>query len=175
MSHNRTTEPCNPYVTEVPPGHKAHRPYVDIVSYAARKAGVRRPVTVARGGVVPCHLEVRARADEAGSLMVFVINHDAVSATYQVTVDPARIPKGAEAWDLLRARRIEADTDGRFDLQLPAWQTAVLLVGAPQAHAAAKAAQAKLNAMDLSVPRYFRDRPHLNTPEYNTPIPPIGE
>ena len=37
-----------------------------------------------------------------------------------------------------------------------------------------KAAQARLSAMDLSVPKYFLDRPELSTPEYNTPVPPVG-
>ena len=179
MSMNRTTEPCNPYVTEVSPSCEPHRPYVDVISYAARKAGVRRLVTVERGGAVPCNLEVLARADEAGNLMVFVINHDDTEATCRVTVAPEHLSrpalKGAQAWNLLAGKLIEAATDGRFDLHVPAWKPAVFLIGRADALAPVKSAQAKLSAMDLSVPPYFLDRPELNQDEYNTPIPPIGK
>ena len=175
MSLNRPTEPCNPYVTEAPASYETHRPYVDVISYAARRAGVRRLVTVRRTGRVPCNLEVLPRADEAGNLMVFVINHDATDATCQVTVDPAHLKRpalrAAEAWDLLGQKRIEKDTDGRFDLAVPPWKVAVFLIGPPDALAPIKAAQRRLAAMDLSVPQYFLDRPPLNQAEWNTPIP----
>lgn len=151
---------------------------MDIISYAARKAGIRRLVTVERGGAIPCNLEVLARADDAGSLMVFVINHDDTEATCQVTVAPEHLSRpglrGAQAWNLLAGKLIEEETDGKFDLPVAAWKPAVFLVGRGEALAPVKAAQAKLNAMDLSVPRYFLDRPELNQDEYNTPIPAIG-
>jgi hypothetical protein len=179
MSMNRTTEPCNPYVTHVSPRCQTHRPYVDVISYAARKAGVRRLVTVALDGRIPCNLEVLPRVDAAGNLMCFVINHDDTDATCQVTVDPEHLAvpamKGARAWDLLHEKLIEDGTDGRFALHVPAGQVAVFLLGRPEALAPIQAAQKRLNAMDLSVPKYFLDRPELNAPEYNTPIPPIGK
>ena len=176
MSMNRTTEPCNPYVTRVPAKYEAHRPYVEAVSYAARKARVRRLVTVRQGGRIPCNLEVLPRTDGEGNLMCFVIDHDGTGGACDVTVDPAhlgKLPRGAQVWDLLNEKLIEERTDGKFALTVPAWKVAVFLLGAPAALAPVKAAQAKLNAMDLSVPKYFLDRPALNEPEYNTPIPPI--
>ena len=179
MSMNRTTEPCNPYVTHVSPQYETHRPYVDVIAYAVRKAGVRRVVTARLDGRVPCNLEVLPRSDKAGNLMVFLINHDATDATYRVTVDAAYLEKhrlaGAEAWDLLGERLIEAGTDGQFDLHVPPWRPAAFLIGRARALAPVKAAQKRLGAMDLSVPKYFLDRPELNTPEYNTPIPPIDK
>jgi len=50
----------------------------------------------------------------------------------------------------------------------------VLMVGKPAELRPVKAAQARLNRKDMSVPKYFRDRPHLNEYEYGTPVPPIG-
>jgi hypothetical protein len=88
MALSRMTEPCNPFVAVASPLYATHRPYVDAISYAARKAGIKRIVTVSLKGEVPCNLEVLPRADADGSLMVFVINHDATDAAYQVAVDP---------------------------------------------------------------------------------------
>ena len=179
MSMNRTTEPCNPYVTAVSPSYQTHRPYVDIIAYAARKAGVKRLVTVTRNGRIPCSLEVLPRVDERGTLMALVISHDASGADYQVTIDPAHLAapglQGAEAFDLLNERVIETATDGRFPLTVPPWKVAVFMVGTAQALAPVKKAQARLNALDLSVPKYFRDRPKLNEGEWHTRVPPIGE
>ena len=175
MSMNRTTEPCNPYVTEVSDSYAPHKPYVDVIAYAAKKAGVKPLVTVTLGGRVPCNLEVLPRADADGTLMVFVINHDATDATYQVAVAPEHLTrpalKGAQAWDLLGARLIEDKTDGAFELKVEPWKVAVFMVGTEQALAPVKAAQARLNAMDLSVPEYFVKRPPLNEYEWNTPVP----
>jgi hypothetical protein len=172
MSMNRTTEPCNPYVTHVNDDDwSSHAPYVNVIGYAARKAGVKRPVTVSLNGAVPCNLEVLARAAGDGTLMVFVINHDRTDAAYEVEVDPALIPAGAQAWDMLGERVIEEKTDGRFDLKVEPWKVAVFMVGTPESLAPVKDAQAKLNKMDMSVPEYFQKRPELNEGEWGTPIP----
>ena len=175
MSMNRTTEPCNPYITKVSDSYETHRPYVELISYAARKAGVKRLVTVSAGGKVPCNLEVLPRADEDGTLMVFVINHDATEGTYQVEIESEHLAKpglkGAEAFDLLNEKLIESNTDGKFELSVPAWKVAVFAVGTGEALKTVKEAQKKLNAKDLSVPKYFIDRPELNTGEWSTPTP----
>jgi hypothetical protein len=175
MSMHQTTEPCNPYPTEIPDSYEGRRPYVEALGYAASKAGVSRPVTLLRNGRLPLNLEVLPRLDEQGTLMVIVINHDQTDATYQAEVERklmARL-KGAEVWDMLREKTIETNTDGKFSLAVPAWGVSVFMVGTPARLQPIKALQAELNQRDLSVPPYFRDRPELNTPEYETPIPVI--
>jgi hypothetical protein len=47
------------------------------------------------------------------------------------------------------------------------------MLGTPARLQSIKAQQAELNQRDLSVPQYFRDRPELNTPEFETRIPPL--
>jgi len=174
MEMNRTTEPCNPYPTEIPELYEAHRPYAEALTYAAKKAGVTRVVTATSNGTLPMNLELLPRVDDKGRLMVVVINHDKTEAEYDVTVDPAYVEKGSEAWDMLAEKVIEKDTDGQFRLAVPAWGIAVLMIGKPDDLAPIKAAQAKLNKKDMSVPKYFAERPELNEGEYSTPIPPVG-
>lgn len=175
QSMHQTTEPCNPYPAEVPESYEARRPYVAALGHAAGKAGVSRPVTLLRDGQVPLNLEVLPRSDEHGTLMVIVINHDSTDSKYQVTIDRKLLSrlKGAEAWDMLRERTIESNTDGKFALAVPAWGVSVFMLGTLDSLQPIKVAQAELNKRDLSVPQYFRDRPELNTPEYDTPIPPL--
>lgn len=177
MSMHRTTEPCNPYPAEIPDSPEARRPYVEALGHAAIKAGVSRPVTLLHDGRVPLHLEILPRIDEQGTLMVIVINHDKTEATYQAEVDRKLMARlhGAEAWDMLREKTIEAKTDGKFPLAVPAWGVSVFMLGTPAGLQPIKAAQAELNKRDLSVPQYFRDRPELNTPEFETRIPPLEE
>jgi len=173
MEMNRTTEPCNPYVTEAPDDYAPHKPYVDVIAYAARKAGVKRPVTVTLKGQTPYNLEVNARADAEGNLMVFVINHDKTDATYQVAVDPSRVPKAALAWNLLENKLIAKPTNGVFDLPVAPEKVAVFLICTETALKPVQAAQAELMAMDLSVPKYFLDHPEVNADGCNTLIPPM--
>jgi hypothetical protein len=158
---SRATEPVNPFVTDVGDDYERFRPYVNVLRRAAEKAGVLRPVTLIRDGVAPMNLEVLSRTDADGTLMVVVINHDATDATYDVTVEPERLktPKlaNAQAWDMLREAVIEDATDGRFSLKIDPWRVAVFMVGSEAALAPVKEAQARLNAMDLSVPAYFTD------------------
>ncbi len=179
MAMHRGTSPCNPYLPDPPKAYAARKPYRDVIAYAANKAGVKRPVTLLLDGEVPANLEVLPRVDGQGNLMVVVVNHDATDATYQVQIDAARLSKpalkGAEAWDVLNNKLIEPNTDGQFDLAVPAWGVAVIMVGEAGDLKPVKVAQAKLSQKDLSVPKYFRDRPHLNEFEWNTPVPPIGE
>ncbi|MBI3860266.1 MAG: hypothetical protein HY290_00055, partial [Planctomycetia bacterium] len=173
MSMHQTTEPCNPYPTEVAATYEDRRPYVEALGYAARKAGVTRPVTLLRGGKLPLNLEVLARRHENGAMMAVVINHDSTEATYQVVLDKgllASLPQ-AEAWDMLREKTLEARTDGRFDLAIPAWGASVFMVAPPNFLQPIKKLQADLNRKDMSVPKYFADRPQLNTDEWNTPVP----
>ncbi len=177
MSLHRTTEPCNPYPTEIPDSYEGRRPYVEALGHAAIKAGVSRPVTLLHDGHLPLNLEVLPRVDEQGTLMVIVINHDQTDVTYQADVDRklmARL-KGAEAWDMLREKTIESNTDGKFRLAVPAWGVSVFMLGTPASLQPIKVVQAELNKRDLSVPQYFRDRPELNTPEFDAPIPPLGK
>jgi len=176
MSMHRSTEPCNPFPATIPDSYESHRPYVEALAYAAKKAGVRRSVTLMHGDKLPMNLEVLPRVDAKGTLMVVVINHDRTEATYQVVVDEAFMARldGAEAWNMLTEKVIEPSTDGRFDLAVPAWGVAVFILGDAATLKPIKAAQARLNRKDMSVPKYFRDRPALNEFEYNTPIPPIG-
>jgi len=171
MSAHRATEPCNPFPAEVPELYESHRPYAEALGYAARKAGVTRTVTLTQGDKLPMNLEVLPRVDEKGTMMVVVINHDKTQATYQATVAPERIPAGAEAWSMLDEKVIEADTDGKFALAVPAWGVSVFMVGTPAALKPIKAAQKELNAKDMSVPKYFLDRPELNKGEWGTPVP----
>ncbi|MBI2192932.1 MAG: hypothetical protein HYU36_13210 [Planctomycetes bacterium] len=177
LSAHRATEPCNPFPAEIPESYEAHRPYAEALGYAARKAGVTRAVTLTRGGRLPCNLEVLPRVDEKGTWMVIAINHDSTDATYQVEFDPGRLKglKSPLAWNLLREEAIESDTDGRFDLVVVPWGVSVFLVGETGNLAEIRAAQAELNRKDLSVPKYFVDRPALNEGEWGTPIPPIGD
>lgn len=179
MSAHRGTEPVNPFPSEIPELYESHRPYAEALGYAARKAGVTRPVTLLRDGRLPMNLEVLPRVAADGTMMVVVINHDKTEATYSVTIDEAQLQApdlaGAQAWDMLNERVIEEDTDGKFELSVPSWGVSVFMVGKADVLAPIKAQQAKLNAKDMSVPKYFRDRPHLNEYEWGTPVPPTGE
>ena len=76
---------------------------------------------------------------------------------------------------MLNEQVIEQDTDGKFELSVPSWGVSVFMVGKANVLAPIKAQQAKLNSKDMSVPKYFLDRPHLNEYEWGTPVPPIGE
>ena len=136
---------------------------------------MQRPVILRHEGRLPLNLEVLPRVDANGTLMVIVVNHDATRATYQVAVDDSLLAKlaGGEAWDMLTEKTIESDTDGKFDLAVPAGGVSVFMLGTPTHLAPIKAAQARLHKKDMSVPPYFRDRPHLNQGEWNTPVPPI--
>ena len=117
-----------------------------------------------------------ARADADGNLMVVVVNHDSTNASYRLFVDreyvEAKLPKDALAWNVLENRLIETH-DARliFRVDVAPEKVAVLFIGSPKALEPVKKAQAELDAMDLSVPAYFRDRPALNEGEYGTPVP----
>ena len=156
---SRSTEPVNPLVTVAGSDYERFRPYVKALTRATDKAGVGRLVTLTRDGRLPCNLEVLPRLDADGTLMVIVVNHDATDATYDVTITPEHLQKpklkGAQAWDLLREQMIQEKTDGKFTLKVEPWRAAVFMVGTEQALAPVKAAQARLNTMDLSVPAYF--------------------
>ena len=108
--------------------------------------------------------------------MVVVINHDKTQTTYDVTVDPTtlrtrKIDADAVAWDLLRARPLKQNGPGKFRLEVPPLRVSVFFLGSEQVLGPMKVAQAKLDAMDFSVPAYFKERPELNKDLYNTPIP----
>lgn len=126
-------------------------------------------------GEVPCNLEVLPRIDAKGNLLVVVVNHDQTQSTYDVTVDAAGLekkpPANSVAWDLLRSKPLRQAGQGKFQLEVPANRVAVFYLGSEQKLQPMKAAQAKLDAMDLSVPAYFKDRPELNADPLNTPIP----
>ena len=175
MSAHRATEPCNPFPSKIPELYESHRTYAEAVGYAADKAGVTRAVTLMNGDTLPMNLEVLPRVGADGTMMVTVINHDKTDAEYDVTVDAAYVKKGMLAWDMLREKEIEKKTDGRFDLAVPAWGVSVFMLGKPRALKSIKAAQARLNKKDMSVPKYFLDRPKLNEYEWGVPIPAIGE
>ncbi|HUT33918.1 MAG TPA: hypothetical protein VNE39_10575 [Planctomycetota bacterium] len=171
MPLSRTTEPCNPFLAEVSDNYRTHKPYVDLVACSARKAGVKPLVQLSLQGEVPCNLEVLPRVDDRGNLMVFVVNHDATEAAYDVAIDPAAVPKRSVALNLLKGETIEEATDGKFKLAVPPWRVAVFFVGAGQVLKRVQAAQAELAAMDLSVPEHFRKRPELNEGLWHTPVP----
>lgn len=176
MEAHRGTEPCNPFPPDISDSYEAFRPYTETLGYAARKAGVTRPVRLWLDRRQPMNLEVLPRTASDGTLMVVVISHDHTEAEYDVTVDDSLMAKlsGAEAWNMLDETTIEQDTDGQFKLRVPGWGVAVFMVGPPQALTPVKTAQARLNKKDLSVPDYFVKRPHLNEYEWGTPVPPIG-
>lgn len=177
MAMHRGTSVCNPFLPDPPQQYDARRPYRDILAYAAEKAQVTRPVTLRRDGELPANLEVLPRVDAHGNLLVVVINHDETEATYEVEVAEKFLKPlaNAEAWDLLGEKQLEAATDGKFPLHVPAWDVVVFMLGQPATLAPVKESQAALNKRDLSVPKYFRDRPELNEYEWNTPVPPIDE
>jgi len=158
ISAHRATEPCNPFPSKIPERYESHRPYAEAVGYAARKAGVRRVVAARLEDRLPMNLEVLPRVDDRGTLMVIVINHDRTDATYNVSVDPAYVHQNAEAWDLLAEKTIETNTDGKFRRAVAPWGVSVFMLGNPEDLAPIKTAQAKLNRMDMGVPRYFLDR-----------------
>ena len=175
ISLSRPTEPGNPFPAQVSDQYVTHKPYVDLVAYAARRAGVKPLVMLTLDGEIPCNIEVLPRLDEKGNMMVIVINHDSTDATYEVSIEPAyikeKLPTGSTAWNLLKAELIEERTDGRFPLAVPPYRVTVIFVGSAHALGPVRDAQAKLAAMDLSVPRYFLDRPELNVQLWDTPIP----
>jgi len=177
MEAHRGTEPCNPFPPAIPDSYEAFRPYTEALGYAARKAGVTRPVRLSLDGRQPLNLEVLPRTASDGTLMVVLICHDGTEAEYDVTVDGSLMAKlnGAEAWNMLDETTIETDTDGQFQLRVPGWGVAVFMVGSSRSLAPVKAAQAGLNEKDSSVPDYFVKRPRLNEYEWGTPVPPIGD
>jgi hypothetical protein len=175
MEAHRGTEPCNPFPSEIPDSYEANRPYAEALGYAARKAGVTRPVTLTREGRLPMNLEVLPRVAADGTLFVVVINHDKTDAAYDVAIDPAFVPEGAAAWELLTAKELAATAGGPFKLAVPPLGVRTFVVGTPASLAAIKERQAKLAAMDMSVPKYFADRPELNSYEWGTPVPPVGK
>jgi hypothetical protein len=173
---SRTMEPCNPFLPNVSSDYATHKSYVDLLTYAARKAGVRPPVTIRSKGEVPCNLEVLPRVDRKGNLMVVVINHDQTQTTYDVTVDPTtlrtkKIESSAVAWDLLRSKPVKQTGPGKFRLEVAAYRVAIFYLGSEQVLGPIKDAQAKLDARDLSIPDYFKQHPELNREMFNTPIP----
>jgi hypothetical protein len=133
IAFSHTWDLCNPFTTSAPDDFAAHQPYVDLVAYAARKAGIIRPVSVLKDGKIPCNIEVLPRTDNAGNLMVVIINHDATDATYQVVVADQyvreKLPKKATAWNVLANTLIEEDTDGHFDMKLAPWRASVVFLG----------------------------------------------
>jgi hypothetical protein len=173
MDAHRATEPCNPFPAEIPELYEAHRPYAEALGYAARKAGVTRPVALTLGGTLPMNLEVLPRVDDKGTLMVVAISHDRTEADYDAAVDPSLVKPGFVAWDMLNDKVLEADTDGQFKVKVPAWGVSVFMLGSPAALKPIQETQAKLNRKDLGVPKYFVDRPQLNQGEWGTPVPPI--
>ena len=175
MEAHRGTEPCNPFPVEIPELYEANRPYVEALGYAARKAGVTRPVTLTLNGTLPMNLEVLPRVTPEGTLMVVVISHDKTEAEYDVAVDASLVKKGAIAWNMLTEEEIEDGSDGQFKLKVPSWGVSVFMLGTPRALKPIQAAQAKLNKKDLGVPKYFADRPELNKYEWSTPVPEIGK
>jgi len=170
LSLSRPTEPANPFVARVPDDPRGLEPYVALLTYPVRKAGVRPPVAVTLRGRIPGHVEVLTRHDGQGNLMVFVINHHREKGAYDVAISRP-LPRRAMAWDLLGTKQIESPTDGLFPLALEPWGVAVLFIGTQGALEPVKQAQARLDGMDLSVPQYFLDRPALNAPPWDTPIP----
>jgi hypothetical protein len=173
MEAHRGTEPCNPFPSEIPELYEAFRPYSEALGYAARKAGVTRPVSVTLDGKLPMNLEVLPRTAPDGTMMVVVISHDKTEAEYDVAVDAALVPKGATAWSMLDEKVLQKDTDGQFKLKVPSWGVSVFMVGTDQALKPIQAVQKALNKKDLSVPEYFVKRPELNEYEWGTPVPPI--
>ena len=175
LSLSRATEPGNPYPTEVSNKYVTHKPYVDLVEYAARKAGVKRLVAAYPEDGIPYNIETLPRVDAEGNLMVIFVNHDDTDAAYDIVLDPdyveQQLPKGAIAWNVLTQKLIEEQTDGRFSLAVPPHRVAVCFMGSEEVLAPVKEAQAALAAMDLSVPQYFLDRSELNQGLWNTPIP----
>ena len=175
MSMHRSLEPVNPFVTDPPDLYQSHKPYADILAYAAEKAGVKRVVQMTKGGRKVYNLEVLPRINTDGTLMVIVINHDKTEARYDVKVDQVYIKKGMEAGSMLDEKTIEKRTDGKFKFSVPSWGVSVFMLGTPKNLGQIKSVQARLNKKDMSVPRYFLDRPDLLKPEYSVPIPKIGE
>ncbi|MCG3147951.1 MAG: hypothetical protein PCFJNLEI_01392 [Verrucomicrobiae bacterium] len=175
MEAHRSTEPCNPFPSEIPDSYEAHRPYAEAIGYPARKAGVTRPVTLTRAGQLPMNLEVLPRVTADGTLMVVVINHDSTEAEYDVTVDSSLTKPGQIAWEMLTEKTLEQTTAGRLKLAVPAWGVRVFLLGEPGKLHPIQLAQSQLNKRDLSVPQYFLDRPTLNEYEWTAPVPPLEE
>lgn len=177
LEMHRTTEPCNPFPTlqTLTDNFTLRRPYVDAIGRAAVKARIQRPVTVQSNGQLPLNIEVLPRVDSEGTLMVVLINHDESDAEYDISIRPELRAAGSEVVDLLTLKTIAANANEPIRQRIEPWGVSVLLIGRPDRTAPIKAAQEKLLAKDLSVPQYFLDRPDLNTPEHNTPIPPVGQ
>ncbi len=176
MSLSQTTEPCNPFLATVSNDYATHKGYVDLVAYAARRAGVRPLVTARLKGEIPCNLEVLPRIDRKGNMLVVLVNHDQTRASYDVTVDPASLrtksmAANAVAWDLLRSKPLAQAGPGKFRFEVAPSRAAVFYLGAADVLEPIKAVQARLDAMDFGVPEYFLQRPELNKPAFNTPIP----
>ena len=106
---------------EPPELYESHRPHAEALDYAAKKAGVTRPVALMLGDKLPMNLEVLPRVDDKGRLMVIVISHDKTEATYNVTVAPDYVKRGMQAWNMLTEKVIEKNTDGRFRIKVPSW------------------------------------------------------
>jgi len=176
MSMHRMCEPCNPFVTELTESYESHKPYADTLAYAAEKAGVKRVAQLTRDGQCVYNLEVLPRVAADGTLMVVVINHDATDAEYDVAIDSDYVKPKMEAWEMLTEKVIESATDGCFAWRVPAWGVSVFVLGQPEHLKPLKTAQAKLNKKDMSVPKYFADRPELNKREWGPDaIPAIGK
>ncbi len=175
MEAHRGTEPCNPFPAVIPDLYEANRPYAEALGYAARKAGVTRAVTLTLGGKLPMNLEVLPRSAPDGTMMVVVINHDRTLAEYDVVVDATLVKPGMIVWEMLTENELKRDPDGQFKLKVPAWGVAVFMLGTPDVLKPIRTTQAQLNKKDLSVPKYFVDRPALNEYEWGTPVPPLGK
>ncbi len=132
MSMHRTTGPVNPFMTDPPNLYQAHKPYADMLAYAAEKAGVERVVQLTNGRRKVYNLEILPRANSDGTLMVIVINHDETETRYNVKVDSRYVKKGMEAWSMLDEKTIEKRTDGKFKLNVPSWGVSVFMLGTPK-------------------------------------------
>jgi len=127
--------------------------YRRIVTYLAEKARVRRPAIVTRGGDPAGHIEVAVKQDpKTSGRMIFLVNHEGIGGAHEVLIRNVR--SGLEAWDVSNNSMIEADTDGRFTLDLEPWRARVIFVGPPRQAQAVSRQQANLMAVDLSPVRF---------------------
>jgi hypothetical protein len=174
-SLSRTTGHTNPFLPYVANSYSKGSPYVDLIAYAARRAGAKPLVTLTRDRRVAGNVEVLPRLDNQGNMMVFLINHDGTDAVYKVVINgeyvQEKLPKAAMVWNVLKAKLIEKNTDGVFKIAILPHRVAVFIVGTKAMVKEIQHAQAALDSMDLSVPKYFQERPELNKGQYATPIP----
>ncbi|MCM8786001.1 MAG: beta-galactosidase, partial [Candidatus Omnitrophica bacterium] len=160
-------EPLYPYFRQSTETVFQREPYLKIIEYFLKKTKITRPVVIMRNGEVAKNIEVSTRIHQpTGAILLSLINHENIEGNYLIS---SHLGKGLSVWDLSSACLIEKNTDGKFEIKIPALKTKWILLASEKVATPIIKKQKQLLQKDFS-PKYFRTRPVV--PE-EKPLPEI--